>query len=473
MEMKAMNGLVGLVGKRARVVGCCTVAMLALAALASAVPAGATEPPPVKTYLALGDSLAFGYTHVKFAENFGPTTKCVEHAGVKTFKYTDSKCETKSATTEGEFELEPIAPHPNEVPSYFEQGYVNVYGAKLKANTAATNKGLIIVDNGCPGETSGGLTGALATNRYGEKEKKCDYQAKGLPLHNPYFFHSQLEDAINVLTTENPVTKTTPAHPVVVVSLNIGGNDELEAVSLCEREVKEEFEHVWTHEAMVDEASTVMKAVSGYEGVRVGAKIFGQGVPAGTVVDKVSPAEEVGHTLTMSKAATETTALTEYKFAGTSKYGSTPEGALNGCLIAHLSELEEKIGKNIELAGGAIRTTGKYGGPLLILNGYNPNAELLKGSDTLVALINKRIEHATTKVGGTYVDVFAKFNPVGSTETAEQATICKYTEMCNPVAVALHEAEVGKPLPPTDGDIHPSILGAQTIASVMYALVKA
>ena len=50
----------------------------------------------------------------------------------------------------------------------------------------------------------------------------------------------------------------------------------------------------------------------------------------------------------------------------------SPEGAVNGCLIAHLEEIKEKIGKNIELAGGAIRTTGGYAGPLLILNGYNP-----------------------------------------------------------------------------------------------------
>ena len=428
--MKAMNGFVGLLGKRARLVGCCTLAMLVLGGLASAVPAGAVEPPPVKTYLALGDSLAFGYTAVKKAENF-----------------------------------------PNEVPSYFEEGYADFYAKKLRGNTEATNKGLILVNNGCPGETSGGLTGNLATNRYGKKEVKCFWQTV-LPMHNPYIGHTQLEDTIGILTTKNPVTATTPAHPVEVISLNIGGNDELEGVSLCEREVKEEFEHVWSHEAMVDENSKVMKAVSGYEGVRIGAKIFGQGVPSGTTVEKLSNAEEVGKTLTMSKAATETTGLTEYKFAGTSQYGSTPEGALNGCLIAHLTELEEKIGGNVELAGGAIRTTGKYAGPLLVLNGYNPNAELLKGSDGLVAFINGAIKRATEKVGGTYVNVFKTFNPQGN-ETKEQATICKYTEMCNPVAVALHEAEVGTPLPATDGDIHPSKVGAETISKLMFELVKA
>jgi len=352
--MKAMNGR----GKRARLIGCCAVAVLALAGLASAVPAGAATPPPVHSYIALGDSIAYGYTHVKFVENF-----------------------------------------PNEVPSFFEEGYPNFYAAKLRANKEANNKGLVLVNNGCPGETSGGLTGNLATNRYGEKEVECHYQTV-LPMHNMYNGHSQLEDAIGILTTENPVTKTTPAHPVEVISLNIGGNDELEAVALCEREVKEEFENT-----------------------------------------------------------------------GKSQYGATPEGALNGCLASHLGELEEKIGKNIEAAGGGIRHFG-YAGPLLVLNGYNPNAELLNGSNTLVKLINERIEKASTAVGGTYVDVFAKINPLTGAK-AEQASICKYTEMCNPVAQALHEAEVGHALPADDGDIHPTRAGSQAIATLMYALVKA
>jgi hypothetical protein len=355
--MKAMNGR-DLLGKRARLFGCCAVAVLALAGLASAVPAGAVTP-PVTTYIALGDSIAYGYTHVKFAENF-----------------------------------------PNEVPSYFEEGYASWYAKKLRANKEAPAiKGLVLVNNACPGETSGGLTGNLATNRYGEKEVECHYQTV-LPMHNMFNGHSQLEDTIGILTTKNPVTSTTPAHPVEVISLNIGGNDELEGLALCEREVKEEFE----------------------------AK-------------------------------------------GESKYGATPEGAVNGCLLTHLEEIKEKIGGNVELAGGGIRHYG-YAGPLLILNGYNPNAILLPGSNTLVKIINERIEKASIAVGGTYVDVFAKVNPTTSVK-AEQASICKYTEMCNPVAQALHEAEVGHALPANDGDIHPTLAGSQAIANLMYALVKA
>jgi lysophospholipase L1-like esterase len=449
--MKAMNGCAGLLGARARLIGCSAAAMLALAGLVVAVPAGATTP-PVKTYLALGDSLAFGYTAVKKAENF-----------------------------------------PNEVPTYFEEGYVDFYATKLKANKEAENKGLIKVDNGCPGETSGGLTGKLETNRFGGKEVKCFYQTV-LPMHNPYLGHSQLEDAIGILTSKNEVTKTgPPAHPVEVISLNIGGNDELEAVKLCKHEVFKEFHEVFEPEAMVDEGSVVMKEITNYTGVRVGAFIIGPGIPSGTKVAKLSPAEEVGKVLTMSNKATATSAKEVFKFTGSTKYGSDPEGALNGCLITHLEELEEKIGKNIEIALGGIDGPGKYTGPILVLNGYNPNAELLKGSDTLVALINKRIEKASKVVpNGVYVNVFKKFNPqpIGPvtelSEEKEQASICKYTEMCNPAAVAIHEAEIAAltkeqqeengeslPLKVTNGDIHPSKLGAETIANLMYALVKA
>jgi hypothetical protein len=354
--MKAMNGR-GLRGKRGRLIGCCAVAVLALAGLASAVPAGAMTAPPVHTYIALGDSVGYGYTHVKFVENF-----------------------------------------PNEVPSYFEEGYASDYATKLRNAKESTRKGLVLVNNACPGETSGGLSGNLATNRYGEKEVECKYQTV-LPMHNMFNGHSQLEDTIGILTTENKVTKTTPAHPVEVISLNIGGNDELEAVALCEREIGEEFTNT-----------------------------------------------------------------------GKSQYGATPEGAFNGCLVSHLGELKEKIGANIEQAGGGIRHYG-YTGPLLILNGYNPNAIVLPGSNQLVKLINERIEKAATAVGGTYVDVFAKINPLTG-HKAEQASICSFTEMCNPVAQALHEAEVGHALPADDGDIHPTKVGSQAIATLMYALVK-
>jgi lysophospholipase L1-like esterase len=435
--MQAMNGFVGLLAKRARLIGCCTVAVLALPGLALTETAGAVEPPPVKTYLGLGDSLAFGFKKVVFAENF-PTA---------------------------------------EAPSYFEEGYTNFYAMKLRGNKEATNKGLVIVNEGCPGETSGGLTGVLKTNRKGVQEVECKYQTQ-LDLHNSYNGHSQLEGALGILKTKNGVTGETPAHPVPVVSLSIGGNDELEGVKLCEEEVAADF---GPHkiEAMIQENSTVMKEISTYNGVFLGSTIAGSGIPTGTKVASLSEAEEAGKVLTMSNKATETIKA-EFTVYGSSRYGQTPEGALNTCLADHEQIIEDKIGENIETAGGAIRGLAKYEGPLLVLNGYNPNSQLLKGSDVLVALINKRIEKAAIAVGGTYVNVFKTFNPqpaegkekTAATEAKEQASICKLTEMCNPIAVKLHEAELGKALPPTDGDIHPSKAGAEAIAKLLYEAFK-
>jgi lysophospholipase L1-like esterase len=397
--MKAMNGCVGLLGKRTRLAGC-TVAMLVLGGLAFAVPAGATEPPPVKTYVALGDSLAFGYKLVPFTEDFGPPP--------------------------------PATPHPNEVPAYFEEGYVNFYLAKLRLTkevegSPVENKGLVAVNNGCPGETAGGLTGKVRANRKGETEAVCKYGTQ-LPLHNEFGApaHSQLEDAINILTTENGVTHVTPAHPVEVISLNIGGNDELEGVKLCKEEIATEYTEIAKHEK------------------------------------------------------------TESKYGG-----STPEESFQLCLLSNIGETRDKIKQNIEYAGGALRAFG-YTGPIVVLNGYNPDAVIIPHSNGLIQLLNaSAIEAATATFGGKYINVFTTVNKYasreGHTKTAkeeeerelkEQESICKYTEMCNPVAVAIEEAKTGEPSKEVggkkvSGDIHPSKLGAQVIAALMYKVVKA
>jgi hypothetical protein len=71
-----------------------------------------------------------------------------------------------------------------------------------------------------------------------------------------------------------------------------------------------------------------------------------------------------------------------------------------------------------------------------------------------------------------YANPFPIFNPqpaagheeTEATKEKKEKAICKYTEMCNPVARALHEAEVGHALPPHDGDIDPSKAGYEVIA---------
>lgn len=213
--MQAMNGSAHL---RARLIGCCMALALVASALLFTPVASAAVKPEVKTYLALGDSLAFGYTEEKFDVNF-----------------------------------------PNESPSFFETGYVNAFAKDLKI------KNLTIVNDGCPGETSEGLIGenpelggAASTEGPSEKlenpaaKKSKEYQGPGdrhpcryhyvnqLPLHNGGYYNpetgkpvSQLEEAVSTIKAK--------AHPIEAISLNIGANDELAAVAKCEYEVVKEI----------------------------------------------------------------------------------------------------------------------------------------------------------------------------------------------------------------------------------------
>jgi hypothetical protein len=142
--------------------------------------------------LALGDSLAFGYSQQLFNENF-----------------------------------------PTEPPTAFEHGYVNYYFNGSKAKAAGDQ----LINNGCPGETTdsmignGPLGGALDPT---EGESPCGYHKLGFPLHHEYGgTKSQLESAIEVLTLG-----TLTGKPVQTVTLNIGANDELHAIAKCEAEAK-------------------------------------------------------------------------------------------------------------------------------------------------------------------------------------------------------------------------------------------
>src|SRR5262245_15839628 len=159
--MQATNGSTGL-RSRGRLIGCCMALVLALSALVFTSVASAKTPPPVEQYIAVGDSLAFGYSQQVFNENF-----------------------------------------PNEPPAAFEAGYVNQFAKYLKK----THKGLVTVNTGCPGETSDGMIGeneALG----GAKDaahKPCAYHyTNGLPLHHSLANLSQLEEVYSLLTAENP-----------------------------------------------------------------------------------------------------------------------------------------------------------------------------------------------------------------------------------------------------------------------------
>jgi lysophospholipase L1-like esterase len=170
---------------KARLIGCCMAAVLVITgALAATASAKKTE----TNYIALGDSLAFGYTQQKFEENF-----------------------------------------PTENPEAFEEGYATLLGKKLhKLEKEAGNK-LSTINLGCPGETSDGLIGHNEAFGGGSSEEfnPCAYHnVTGFPLHFEHGSSSQLEAAFGIVSANPSATK--------VVTINIGANDELKIVGLCE-----------------------------------------------------------------------------------------------------------------------------------------------------------------------------------------------------------------------------------------------
>jgi lysophospholipase L1-like esterase len=121
--------------------------------------------PPATTYLALGDSLAFGYSQAKFNSLY-----------------------------------------PAENPAAFDTGYVDDFGRVLRL----FDPGLQIVNDGCPGETTESFING-----------PCAYQEE-FPLHHPYSggpSSSQRSDALAYLDS----------HPgtVTPITIDIGANDAL------------------------------------------------------------------------------------------------------------------------------------------------------------------------------------------------------------------------------------------------------
>jgi len=128
-----------------------------------------------QTYLALGDSLAFGYSQSRFEANY-----------------------------------------PEENPEAFETGYVNDFGAFLQR----LRPNVQIVNDGCPGETTDSLI-----------EGPCAY-GELYPLHHPYsggVTSSQLSDALSYIAS-NPGR-------VGPITIDIGANDALHVIeSTCKLE---------------------------------------------------------------------------------------------------------------------------------------------------------------------------------------------------------------------------------------------
>jgi lysophospholipase L1-like esterase len=194
--MQAKHGFAGLFRVRGRLI-VCALAVAALSAVLFA-PAASAVNAPETDYLALGDSLAFGYTAEKFNNNF-----------------------------------------PTESPAAFEEGYAHFFAKKLRASSKKYGtmlQGLVEVNNGCPGETTDSMigNGALAAAFGIPGESPCGYHKAGFPLHHEYGGVSQLENTLGVIAATGGKLKA--------VTLNIGSNDELKSVAKCEKEVKEEYE---------------------------------------------------------------------------------------------------------------------------------------------------------------------------------------------------------------------------------------
>jgi lysophospholipase L1-like esterase len=339
----------------------CVIACVVLSAMMFVPAAANAETPTTTTYLALGDSITFGYTEEKFNINY-----------------------------------------PNESPSYFEEGFDNFFNKDL-AKATEVGKGITTVNDSCPGETSNGLIGEneaiggktstepAGSGGLGDYHPCAYHFLDGFPLHNSLGSLSQLEGALSILKEGHP------AHEVKAITLGIGSNDELAAVAQCEKEVGEEF----TKE-------------------------------------------------------------------GKSKYGGSPEEAVEVCVVVTAENTTfPHIVKNIGDIIGVLDSTepggGHYTGAIVLLGFYNPYSFVLPGSDGLQKALNEALEKEIVAhfPNVTFANPFPVFNPKKS-EAVEKAAICKYTEMCNPNV----QKPGGKPAG-EDGDIHPTLAGYKKIAALV------
>jgi lysophospholipase L1-like esterase len=191
--MPAMNGFAVSSRSTRRLIGCCVAAVLLVSALFASSASAAKTPLTPTNYVALGDSLAFGYTAQKNAEQ--------KEAG--------------------------------EPPAAFEEGYANFLNKKLASFEKKTNgNALSLINMGCPGEVSDGLIGTNPAIGGGQSangksdSEPCAYN-NVYPLHFEIGPASQLEAAIGVVTSPGTFGATK------YVTLNIGSNDELAVVHAC------------------------------------------------------------------------------------------------------------------------------------------------------------------------------------------------------------------------------------------------
>ena len=157
---------------RTRLLGCLTVAVLALVSLILAAPAAAST--LGTTYLALGDSLAYGYHQAQY-----------------------------------EREL------PNVDPATFNHGYVDDFADVLRLG----RPNLQVINDGCPGETTSTFLNGSGVTGYCAGAGPTGQLWPDKWLHHPYLDGgSQLSDALAILAANPNVSP---------ITLDLGSNDAL------------------------------------------------------------------------------------------------------------------------------------------------------------------------------------------------------------------------------------------------------
>jgi lysophospholipase L1-like esterase len=199
------------------------LALLASALFASTASAGKAPPTPT-AYVALGDSLSFGYKESTQKAN-EETEKASCEAGALAGKAKELKL----------FEEEEAKCNPALT---YEPGFVGDFAEKLAKVEKKAGHELKLLNMACPGETSGGLigNGTLGTGLEAAREAKsepplvvsaqCAYRnVAGWPLKTELNGASELEAAVQAMKRK--------VLPVTAVTLQIGSNDELYAVAKC------------------------------------------------------------------------------------------------------------------------------------------------------------------------------------------------------------------------------------------------
>jgi lysophospholipase L1-like esterase len=463
--MQAMNGAGGLGVRRfCRLLGC-VAALAALSAMTVPSIAAAKTPKVNRTYLALGDSLAFGYSQQLFNEN------------EKTF----------------------------ENPAAFEHGYASDY-----YNALNTKGKLAFVNDGCPGETTGSLIGngpllakiqAAVPGATGEAA--CAYHyADGLPLHNEYGgTSSQLESAIATINAARQAGK-----PVKAITIDIGANDQLHFVHRIEVEVEGKITERVTALAEAQATGEIADKVKAAAEKEVEEYVIEQVIPQAYVESGGVPptfeediAKDAGEYA--AAHAAEDTALVfqdegEYEYAHGAELAAegaklgAEDGAkyvaehgaelkaegttlADGLIAAGAGELDTEIITNVTGIFTALTNPAvdgsEFTGKLIFEGTYNSygndygTGELLAGSNALVKALNGAEKATFSKhpLKACYVNAQALFNTESQPSEAEHME--EWTNMAN---FTKFEGKANGP------DIHATPLGYEKMAEQIKSTCK-